>query len=98
MPYIKQEGRPKLDKIVDDMLDAELEIDGDFNYLLFSFFCRYMVWKKPSYNKIKSFRAELDEVRGEIKERFLNIYEQRKRFENGEVPGAEELSRMIRDY
>jgi len=87
-----------MDEVVDLLLKQGVVVDGDLNYILFSFFCRLMLKREPSYNKIKNFRAELDEVRGEIKERFLKLYEHRKRFENGDVPGAEELSRKIGDY
>ncbi len=102
MPYIepkeKSTRRRDMDKIVDLMMKEEVLVDGDLNYILFSFFCKHMLKVGPSYNKIKNFRGELTEIRDHIHERFLRQYEQRKCFENGDVPGAEELSRRIRDY
>lgn len=96
MPYVKQEGRPELDKIVDLMLEQDLKVDGDLNYVLFSYFCRYMVQQGPSYNKMKNFRAELQEVHDHINPRILIRYEEVMTNINGDVPGAQELLALIR--
>ena len=46
MPYIRQEDRIRLDKIVNTMVDMEIEADGDLNYVLFKY-CKEQI--KPSY-------------------------------------------------
>lgn len=95
MPYVKPVGRPDLDVIVDMMLKQGMKVDGDLNYVLFSFFCRYMVEIGPSYNKMKNFRGELKEIHDHIESRILVLYEKKMEQINGDVPGAQELLKMI---
>ena len=97
MPYVEQAGRPELDKIVDMMIEQDLKVDGDLNYVLFSYFCRYMVKIGPSYNKMKNFRGELKEVHDHINPRILIHYEEVMANINGDVPGAKELLKIIRE-
>lgn len=97
MPYVKGEGRPELDKIVDLMLEQDLKIDGDLNYVLFSYFCRYMLKNGPSYNKMKNFRGELKEIHDHIESRILVLYEKKMELINGDVPGAQELLKIIEE-
>lgn len=70
MPYITQDRRPKLDKIVArlELSDItviqitqfefiyELELDGDMNYLLYAFALRKLL---PSYDVYKGFLQAL---------------------------------------
>ena len=95
MPYVKEEGRPELNKIVDLMLEQDLLVNGDLNYVLFSYFCRYMVQQGPSYNKMKNFRGELKEIHDHIESRILVLYEKKMEQINGDVPGAQELLQII---
>ena len=55
MPYIKQEDRAKLDKIVELMKDADVVANGDLNYLLYAYCKRHV---SPSYNNYKNFIGE----------------------------------------
>jgi hypothetical protein len=82
MPYIKQEKRDALDKIVSDMWVADIKADGDLNYLLFAY-CKRCI--KPSYNNYKNFIGELNECVTEIRRRLLADYENSKIIENGDV-------------
>lgn len=82
MPYIEQEKRPELDKIVDMMRAAGVKADGDLNYILFAF-CRREV--KPSYNNYKNYCGELAECAAEIRRRLLGPYEDAKIAINGDV-------------
>jgi len=101
MPYIepetKSDRREQMDKIVDLMLEQDVKVDGDLNYILFSFFCKHMMKIGPSYNKMKNFRGELMEIHDHIESRFLVYYERNKMEENGDVPGAEELVEFIKN-
>jgi len=81
MPYVKPEHRPGLDPVVDAMIAADIQADGDLNYILFKFARRI----QPSYNKLKNYRAELRECADEIKRRMLDPYEDKKIQENGDV-------------
>jgi len=82
MPYVKQEQRPELDKIVELMIENEVVANGDLNYILFKL-CRNTV--DPSYNNYKNFISELNECGHEIRRRFLSDYETGKMLDNGDV-------------
>jgi len=82
MPYIKQEDRPKMDKVVDAMVDAGVQANGDLNYILFAL-CKRCT--NPSYNNYKNFLGEIHESAEEIRRRLLIPYENNKLITNGDV-------------
>jgi len=82
MPYIKNERRKVVDKIVQLMKELNVKADGDLNYILYKF-CKYNV--PLGYNSIKNFCGELRQCATEIERRILADYEQNKIFENGDV-------------
>lgn len=83
MPYIKQEQRPKLDELVEDMNSKYLiEANGDLNYVLYAF-CKRHIYR--SYNSYKNFCGELRQCATEIERRILGPYEDEKISENGDV-------------
>lgn len=82
MPYIRQELRPVMDTVVDQMVKAGVKADGDLNYILYKF-CKNRI--KPSYNNYKNFLGELNEAAEEIRRRLLAPYEETKISENGDV-------------
>jgi hypothetical protein len=82
MPYITQEKRPKLNILVEEMVDAGLNSpDGNLNYVLFKL-AKYV---KPSYNSYKNYIGELNECVAEIRRKLLAPYEDVKEEENGSV-------------
>lgn len=82
MPYIKQENRKIMDKIVDLMLRLKVQANGDLNYILYKL-CKKSV--KPSYNNYKNFCGELRQCATEIERRILGPYEDKKIKENGDI-------------
>ena len=82
MPYIKQEDRPKMDVIIDDMVKFGVRANGKLNYILFKF-CKENV--EPSYNNYKNFCGELRQCATEIERKILAPYEDLKIKENGEI-------------
>ena len=82
MPYIVQERRKELDKIVKLMNTKGVIADGDLNYLLYKFCVRHV---HPSYNSYKNFIGELNECVAEIRRRLLAPYENEKIKINGDV-------------
>ncbi len=82
MPYILQENRPTMDKVVDAMVEAGVKANGDLNYILFKYFLTNISKK---YNPIKNYCAELTECVVEIRRTILSKYEDKKRIENGEI-------------
>jgi len=82
MPYVVQEVRPELDKIVRLMQEKGVQADGDLNYILFAF-CKRII--EPSYNNYKNYCGELRQCATEIERRILAPYEDEKIKENGDV-------------
>ncbi len=82
MPYIKKEERLKFNKVVQAMIDSNVQANGDLNYILYKF-CKIGV--EPSYNNFKNFIGELEECATEIRRRLLADYEDSKILENGDV-------------
>ena len=82
MPYIKQEDRSRMNKVVDAMVKAGVNADGDLNYILYKF-CKYHIIH--NYNNLKNFCGELRQCATEIERRILADYEEKKRIENGDV-------------
>lgn len=82
MPYVKQERRADLNKVVIAMSEAKVVADGDLNYILFRF-AKYHI--SPGYNNYKNFLGELNEAAEEIRRRLLAPWEDMKIEENGDV-------------
>lgn len=82
MPYIDQDRREAMDKIVADMWAADVKANGDLNYILYAF-CKRCV--DPSYNNFKNFCGELRQCATEIERRLLGPYEDEKCKINGDV-------------
>jgi hypothetical protein len=82
MPYIKKEDRLRFNKVVQSMIDAGVDANGDLNYILYKY-CKYQVI--PSYNNYKNFCGELRQCATEIERRILADYEDEKIKENGDV-------------
>jgi len=80
MPYIKHKYRDKMDKVVEAMVEAGVQVNGDLNYILFKF-CKYHVPR--NYNSIKNFNGELSEASAEIRRKLLSHHEDVKEAENG---------------
>jgi hypothetical protein len=82
MPYIKPENRPKMDKVVEEMVRQKVQANGDLNYILFKY-CKENV--APSYNNYKNFCGELRQCATEIERRLLSKHEDKKILEHGDV-------------
>lgn len=82
MPYVTQEIRAHLDKVVEAMREANITAEGDLNYVLFKYFVENV---RQSYQSIKNYRAELRECADEIGRRYLAAYEDKKIGVNGDV-------------
>ena len=82
MPFVLKEKREKLDKVYQAMLDAQIQADGDLNYILYKF-AKYQITE--GYGNYKNYMAELNECAEQIRDDFLVPYEKRKKLENGDV-------------
>jgi len=84
MPYVKQSSRDRLRPVLDTMKNYNVRPDGELNYLLFAY-CRYYLRNTESYNTIKNYCAELRACAHEIERRMLDVYEDKKIKENGDI-------------
>jgi len=82
MPYVKQQKRKNLNKIVSLMAEQKIKADGDLNYILFTY-CKKFI--SPNYNNYKNYIGELNECINEIRRRLLSPYEDLKIKENGDI-------------
>jgi len=82
MPYVKQDRRSDLNKVVVAMTEAGVKVDGDLNYIIFRF-AKYHI--TPSYGNYKNLLGELNEAAAEIRRRLLIPYEEKKIIEHGDV-------------
>lgn len=82
MPYITPERREELHEILRHMKEANVQADGDLNYILFKF-CKDEV--EPSYNNYKNYCGELRQCATEIERRLLGPYEDSAMQRNGDV-------------
>jgi len=83
MPYIKEESRPKLDRIV-EQLPEELKA-GELNY----FITKTLLATKPqSYTDYNALVGVLECVKLEFYRRAISTYEDGKMVENGDVYGS----------
>lgn len=65
MPYIKQENRPEMDRVVEALKEGWL-YDWELTYILFEY-CKQHI--RPSYNNYKNFCGELCQCATEIERR-----------------------------
>ena len=81
MPYVPQERRPNLDKVVESMW-INCIYPGDINYVLFAYAKRQLT---PKYAYYRNYLGELTEAVHEIRRRLLVPYEEKKKDEEGDV-------------
>jgi hypothetical protein len=82
MPYIRQERRDEVNKIIALMQELNVEANGDLNYILFAY-CKWNI--TPSYNQFKNFCGELRQCATEIERKLLAPYEDEKEKINGNI-------------
>ena len=84
MPYIPNENdrRINLDEVVQLMIDLNVKVDGDLNYILYSF-CKRAI--KSSYNNLKNYCGELRQCATEIERRILAKHEDEAIERNGDI-------------
>lgn len=82
MPYIKPENRKAMNEIVSLMYTKGVKVDGDLNYILYTFCKRHVT---PSYNNYKNFCGELRQCVTEIERRLLGPYEDKAIIRNGDI-------------
>ncbi len=85
MPYIKQQQRPHVDHIIED-LTSLIQTKGDLNYTICELIGQLILGSKISYTQISEWIDTLPDAEAELRRRLLNPYEDIKIEENGDLP------------
>lgn len=89
MPYIKQEDREVIDKIV-DVIMVSVDVKGDLvrgkmNYMIHKMYVEFEKKYGRKYNLMKDFEGELFMTMLELYTRRVHPYEKIKCRQNGDV-------------
>lgn len=88
MPYIEQERRDKFEKVINELLSANINdlSSGDINYIISS-----LIWKlfenNRSYSAINQIVGIIECVKLEFYRRLAAPYEDEKIVKNGDING-----------
>ena len=82
MPYINKVDRPKMDEVINFMIEKKAEPNGKLNYVLYKL-CKIAI--RPGYNNYKNYIGELQECIAEIRRTLLGPYEDQKKASNGGI-------------
>ncbi len=91
MPYIKQEQRPELEKLVDEISAKIIELHqktGNSRGALVNFTISELmrsVWKDPRYADMAEARSALQEAHDEYGRRVIGPYEDLKIAQEGDI-------------
>lgn len=88
MPYIKKADRP--DAIV------EPRNPGELNFCISEIIAEYIANRGLSYDTLNGAIGVLECSKLELGRRIINPYEDIKIAENGDIPGYERLSKLIK--
>ncbi|MBU1067321.1 hypothetical protein KKE60_06010 [Patescibacteria group bacterium] len=82
MPYIKEDRRDRMDWVVKAMIDWDMKVNGELNYILYKYCLKYV---PKNYNSLKNYIGELSETITEIRRRILSPYEDEQKTMNGDI-------------
>jgi hypothetical protein len=98
MPYIKSSERPRLDSLIEDLLEKVPETSGkgDINYIVSRMVHRWIeeeiVFHGKSYAVVSQGYDVLMEAAAEYYRQVLAKYEDQKRLENGGVSNLDAIN------
>lgn len=84
MPYIKQENRKKLEPFLREIGKFTFK-KGDLTYCIYKLGIEYLRRHPKNYQNISDCIAAMNDSAAEFRRRMLDIYEDEKRIENGEI-------------
>jgi len=84
MPYIKKHRRIGIEKML-ERVGNNLEEKGELTYCIYKLGIEYLKHHKKNYQNISDCIAAMNDGAAEFRRRVLDIYEDEKRIENGEI-------------
>ncbi len=96
MPYIKQKDRTTImtDGIL--VLANEISSKGDLNYVICELVGQLIIKDGISYTTMSNWIDTLPDAEAELRRRILDLYENLKIKENGDVPSFKAIIRIIK--
>jgi len=85
MPYIPQEDRDRIDLKLEHVSNT-IKTPGELNYAITRMALLYIKTYGLNYNTIASVVGTLHLVFSELQRRLINLYEDEKIADNGDVP------------
>lgn len=95
MPYIKQQLRKKFKTGLEALFEAGIKDKGELNYLITCLMIGFALSKGIGYNNLSEAKAAANDAADEFNRRALNLHENIKTRENGDV--YEKLIKAIKD-
>ena len=90
MPYIAKEGRPPLNILIQNLTEL-IESKGDLNYVICELVGQLILKTKISYTQISEWIDAVDGAENELRRRLLEVYENLRIAENGDVPSFAQI-------
>ncbi len=91
MPYIKQENRTGIMTDAILVLSKEISSKGDLNYVICELVGQLIVKDGIGYTTMSNWIDTLPDAEAELRRRLLELYEDLKIKENGDVPSFEAI-------
>lgn len=85
MPYIKEEDRKKLVRIINELFYVDEINKGELNYLLTNVCLRYLECNGISYSTFNDILGALEGCKLELYRRKVTPYEEKKIKDNGDL-------------
>lgn len=93
MPYIDEQSRKFYSEEIEalaDKLEEKGWKKGEFNYVVTMLVVRWLCSKNKSYDFVSDIKGVLTDIRDEFKRRIMDVYEDSKIIQNGDVYGTSE--------
>jgi predicted translin family RNA/ssDNA-binding protein len=85
MPYIPDKEKYEMHDAIND-LEMFITTKGDLNYAICELVGRLILNGKISYTKMSEWIDGVHDAEGELRRRLLDKYEDKKIYDNGDVP------------
>ena len=95
MPYIAQAGRPAMNILITNLAEL-INAKGDLNYVICELVGQLILKTKISYTQISEWIDAVDGAENELRRRLLDVYEDLKIAENGDVPSFAKIFEGMR--
>jgi len=85
MPYIEKGRKEIFNKHLEGLMDSSHIVKGDLTYCIFKIGLEYMKSRDVNYQNLSDCVSAMNDSANEFRRRFLDVYEDRKILENGDI-------------